>query len=163
MFLCNSVHSQTTIKGVVSDLENKPISYANIVLKDSLGSITSYTYSSENGVYSLSIKETGIFYLSFSSMVSKQKTIIITLKKRKEIVKNVSLQEKSLELDEIIIQTEKTIKVKKDTVEIRINKFLDVNDATVEDLLKKIPGINVDSEGTIKIGNQEIRKTNDRW
>ena len=159
LFLCNSVNSQTTIKGIVSDLENKPISYANIVLKDSLGSITSYTYSLENGVYSLSVKETGVFYLSFSSMGFKTKTIIITLKKeRKEIVKNVSLQEKSLELDEIIIQTEKTIKVKKDTVEIRINKFLNVNDATVEDLLKKIPGINVDSEGTIKIGNQEIEK-----
>jgi hypothetical protein len=159
LFLCNSVHSQTTIKGIVSDLENKPISYTNIVLKDSLGSITSYTYSLENGVYSLSVKQTGIFYLSFSSIGFKTKTIIITLKKeRKEIVKNVSLQEKSLELDEIIIQTEKTIKVKKDTVEIRINKFLNVNDATVEDLLKKIPGINVDSEGTIKIGNQEIEK-----
>jgi hypothetical protein len=76
----------------------------------------------------------------------------------KEIVLNVSLQPESFELDEIIIQTEKTIKVKKDTVEIKVNKFLSANDATVEDLLKKIPGITVDSEGTIKIGNQEIEK-----
>lgn len=159
ILLCSSVHSQTTIKGIVNDLENKPIPYANIVLKDSLSSIISYTYSLENGVYSLRVKEVGIFNLSFSSIGFKSKTIPFTLKKnQKEIIKNISLQEKSLELDEIIIQSEKPIKIKKDTIEIAVNKFLATNDETVEDLLKKIPGISVDSEGTIKIGNKEIEK-----
>ena len=65
LLLCSSVHSQTTIKGIVNDLENKPIPYANIVLKDSLNSIISYTYSLENGVYSLRVKEVGIFSLYF--------------------------------------------------------------------------------------------------
>lgn len=159
ILLCSSVHSQTTIKGIVNDLENKPIPYANIVLKDSLSSIISYTYSLENGVYSLRVKEVGIFNLSFSSIGFKSKTIPFTLKKnQKEIIKNISLQEKSLELDEIIIQSEKPIKIKKDTIEIAVNKFLATNDVTVEDLLKKIPGISLDSEGTIKIGNKEIEK-----
>ena len=48
--------------------------------------------------------------------------------------------------------------MKKDTVEINADRFLSANDATVEDLLKKIPGVSVDSEGVIKIGNREIEK-----
>src|SRR5690606_36921492 len=32
------------------------------------------------------------------------------------------------------------------------------NEEVIEDLLKKIPGLNVDSEGTIKVGNQEVEK-----
>ena len=159
ILLCNSVYSQTIIKGVVSDLENKPIPYVNITLKDSLSSIVSYTYSLENGNYSLSLEKSGKFNLSFSSMGYKTKMIALVLKKNKsEIVKNISLQGQSLELDEIIIQSEKAIKVKKDTVEVKVSKFLSQNDATVEDLLRKIPGVTVNSEGTIKIGNQEIEK-----
>lgn len=156
ILLCSSVYSQTIIKGVVSDLDNKPIPYVNITLKDSLSSIVSYTYSLENGNYSLSLEKSGKFNLSFSSMGFKTKTIPVILKK--EIIKNISLQEQSLELDEIIIQSEKDIKIKKDTVEVKVSKFLSQNDATVEDLLKKIPGITVDVEGTIKIGNVEIEK-----
>ncbi len=159
LLLCSSVHSQTIIKGVVSDLDNKPISYVNITLKDSLSSIISYTYSLENGNYSLSLEKSGTFNLSFSSMGFMTKTIPVILKKeKKEVIKNISLQEQSLELDEIIIQSEKAIKIKKDTVEVKVSKFLSLNDATVEDLLKKIPGVTVDSEGTIKIGNVEIEK-----
>jgi hypothetical protein len=159
LLFCSSIHSQTSIRGLVSDLNNKPISYANIVLKDSISAVVSYTYSLENGAYSLSIEKLGKYNLSFSSMGFKTETVPIILKKETiEIIKNISLEEQSLDLDEIIIQSEKTIKIKKDTVEVKVSRFLSLNDANVEDLLKKIPGISVDSEGTIKIGNQEIEK-----
>ena len=159
LFLCKSVLSQTTIKGLTTELSKKPIPYVSIVAKDSLNNIIAYTYSNENGSYFLEINNKGMFKIFFSSIGYKTKiNSLISKTDVKEIVLNISLEQESLKLDEIIIQTEKTIKVKKDTVEIKVNKFLNVNDATVEDLLKKIPGINVDSEGTIKIGNQEIEK-----
>ncbi|QMU65875.1 MAG: TonB-dependent receptor [Flavobacteriaceae bacterium] len=158
-FLCNLTFSQTTLKGLISDYSKNPISYVSIMIKDSLNNNINYTYSDENGTYLLEINKKGIYNMSFSSMGYKTKMIALILKKDKsEIVKNISLQEQTLELDEIIIQSEKVIKVKKDTVEIKVNKFLKGSDATVEDLLKKIPGITVDIEGTIKVGNQEIEK-----
>lgn len=158
-FLCNTIFSQTIIKGLTTELSQDALPNVSIVVKDSVNNTITYTYSDENGIYFLNIKTKGTYEIVFSSM--GYKSIVNTLVLRtdtKEIVLNVSLQPESFELDEIIIQTEKTIKVKKDTVEIKVNKFLSANDATVEDLLKKIPGITVDSEGTIKIGNQEIEK-----
>jgi hypothetical protein len=159
LFMCNSVFSQTIIKGLTIELSEKPIPHVSIFAKDSLNNIIAYTYSNENGSYFLEINNKGMCKIFFSSLGYKTKiNSLISKTDVKEIVLNISLEQESLELDEIIIQTEKTIKVKKDTVEIKVNKFLNGNDATVEDLLKKIPGINVDSEGTIKIGNQEIEK-----
>ena len=159
LLFCCSIHSQTIIKGAVKDVQNNAIPYANIALKDSLNAIISYTYSLEDGNYSFTISNKGSFNLSFSSMGYKVKTIPIIIKSEtKEIIKNILLDEDSFELDEIIVQSEKAIKVKKDTIEVKVNRFLSQNDVTVEDLLKKIPGVSVDSEGVIKIGNQEIEK-----
>lgn len=158
-FLCTPIFSQTVIKGLTSELLQNPLPYVSIVVKDSVSNTITYTYSNENGNYVLNINEKGTYKIFFSSM--GYTTIInplILKTDTKEIVLNISLQPESFQLDEIIIQTEKTIKIKKDTVEIKVSKFLSGTDATVEDLLKKIPGITVDSEGAIKIGNQEIEK-----
>ncbi len=38
------------------------------------------------------------------------------------------------------------------------DSFKQGNEQVIEDLLRKIPGLNIDSDGTIKVGNQEIEK-----
>ena len=154
-----SLHAQTNLKGTVNDKENKAIPYVSVTLKDTLNTIIAYAYSSEKGTFSLATSLKGNFNLSFSSMGYKTQILPVVLQdEAKEIIKNIILSEQSLELEEIIVQSERIIKVKKDTVEINADRFLSANDATVEDLLKKIPGVSVDSEGVIKIGNREIEK-----
>jgi len=152
--------SQTTVKGLITDTNNQPIPYVNVLIKsDSTNVIFTYTYSKENGNYTLKTNKKGKFRLSFSSLGYKKQTIPIEITAAtKEIIKNIILTEEAFLLDEVIIQSERTIKIKKDTVEIKANSYLTENDETVEDLLKKIPGVTISSEGTIKIGNQEIEK-----
>jgi len=48
--------------------------------------------------------------------------------------------------------------IKEDTISFKIKFYKRGNEQTVEDLLKTIPGININADGTIKIGNQEIEK-----
>lgn len=152
--------SQTTIKGLVSDENNQPIPYVNVLIKtDSKNLIVAYTYTKENGEYVLKTTKKGKFNLTFSSLGYRKQTIPIEITTdAREITKNVVLTEQAFSLDEVIIQSEKTIKIKKDTVEIKVSRFLTTNDVTVEDLLKKIPGVTVSSEGAIKINNVEIEK-----
>lgn len=152
--------SQTTVKGLITDTNNQPIPYVNVLIKsDSTNVIFTYTYSKENGNYTLKTNKKGKFRLSFSSLGYKKQTIPIEITAAtKEIIKNIILTEEAFLLDEVIIQSERTIKIKKDTVEIKANSYLTENDETVEDLLKKIPGVTISSEGKIKIGNQEIEK-----
>jgi hypothetical protein len=153
--------SQTNIKGLVTNENNQAIPYVNVLIKiaDSTNLIVAYTYSKNNGEYTFKTNRTGKFNLSFSSLGYGTKTIAIEIiADTKEITKNVILTEEAFSLDEVIIQSERTIKTKKDTVEIKVNRFLTPNDVTVEDLLKKIQGVTVSSEGTIKVGNQEIEK-----
>jgi len=159
VFLCNSILAQNVIKGLTSDLTKKPIPFVSITVKDTLNNNITYTYSNENGSFFLKLNKSGKYKILFSSMGFKAKTIPLIFNiDEEDFFLNISLEMESFELDEIIINSERIIKIKKDTVEVKVSKFLSSNDATVEDLLKKIPGITVDSEGTIKIGNQEIEK-----
>lgn len=158
LFVCNAITAQTVIKGFVSNTKNNLFS-ASIVLKDSLNtSILDYTYSSDTGSYKLATSKKGKHYITFSSLGYKTKTISFTIKKEKELKINAVLEEQPFELEEIIIATEKDIKVKKDTITFKTKFFTNGTEQTVEDLLKKIPGLNIDSQGTIKVGNQEIEK-----
>lgn len=159
IILCQVVYSQTTIKGVVKNTKNIPLQGANVLIKKDSIKILNYTYTNDKGIYELEINNSSKIYLIASALGYQKKEILMNLKgNSKEIVTDIILKEKSFELDEIIIQTEKSIKVKKDTIEVSVDKFLSANDVTVEDLLKKIPGVTVDTNGTIKIGNQEIEK-----
>jgi len=152
--------SQAVIKGIVSDSAKRPIPYTNVTIKkDSISSILDYSYSDEKGHYILNIKGKGNFKIIFSSLGYKTDTLEINVNKsRSKIIKDAVLFEKPFSLDEIIIKPDKPIRIKKDTVVFSAQYFKVGNEETVEDLLKKIPGISVDGDGTIKIGNQEIEK-----
>jgi len=153
-------YAQTKVYGFITDGNNSPLYSVSVILKDSINnSILSYTYSNDKGSYILRTEKLGTFNLTFSSLGFKNKTVNAIIDgEQKEIKIDVILTKKPFELDEVIIQSEKTITIKKDTVEVKVSKYLTSNDVTVEDLLKKIPGVTVSREGTIKIGNKEIEK-----
>lgn len=159
VLLQNICFSQTKIFGSVKNNTNKLYS-VSVILKDSLSkSIISYTYTDENGNYELIINEYGKFNLVFTSLGYETKTVQVkTDKFKKQVNIEVLLEDKPTNLDEIIVQAERPISIRKDTINFKTKYFINGTEQTVEDLLKKIPGLQIDSEGTIKVGNQEIEK-----
>jgi hypothetical protein len=150
--------SQTKISGIIKDTKSTLFS-VSVVLKDSTNNnIVDYTYASKNGKYQFSTTKKGDFNITFSSLGYKTKSIAFEITNQKNIKIDAILEEKPFELDEIIIEAEKAIKLKKDTITFKTKFFVNGTEQTVEDLLKKIPGLNIDSQGTIKVGNQEIEK-----
>jgi hypothetical protein len=150
--------SQTNISGTISNTSEK-LSSVSVVLKDSISdTILDYTYSLDNGTYQLSTSKKGKFALTFSSLGYKSKTVFLEINNQPKITVNAVLEDHPFEINEIIIQSEKDIKVKKDTITFKTKFFVNGTEQTVEDLLKKIPGLNIDANGTIKVGNQEIEK-----
>ena len=153
-----SVHSQNKITGVVMDEKSETIPSASIILKDNSEKIIAYTYSDAFGKYSLNTDKIGEFILSANSMGFEQKKVNIIISNKENKVFDFTLKAKTTELNEVIIHAEKPITIKKDTITFLTSAFLQGNEQVVEDLLKKIPGLNIDDNGTIKVGNQEIEK-----
>ena len=152
--------SQNIVKGNILDNEGKHISNANIILKPENGqNIVAYGYSDENGNYELRTSKTGTFMLSFSALNYEAIAIPVTLtSENKTLEQNITLVYKSIELNEVVIESNRPITIKNDSIVFDVKAFAQGNEEVVEDLLKKIPGLNVDSDGTIKVGNQEVEK-----
>ncbi len=153
-------NSQTIIKGLIRDEKNNPVPYSNVYIQsDKSKAIVAYCQSDGAGTYSLKTTMTGKMWLNFSAMSFKATIIPIELTVESGIiVKNATLVNEPISLDEIIVSADKSMTIKKDTIIFNATAFATGNERVVEDLLKKIPGLIIDEKGTIKVGNREIEK-----
>lgn len=159
VFLSFSAHGQNYFKGNIIAANKEPIISASVILKDNTGKIITYTYTDEFGKYELKIDKLGQFVLIASSMGFEHKSYDILLENKNEIKKiDFFLTSKITELKEIIIASKRPITIKKDTIVFNADSFKQGNEQVVEDLLKKIPGLTISTDGAIKVGNQEIEK-----
>jgi hypothetical protein len=159
-FLCSYISfSQINISGTVRD-KTKQLSSISVVLKDSLSGLTiDYSFTDNKGYFLLKTNNFGKYKLIFSAINYQEKKITLDInKKQKDIEIDVILEEKILDLDEVIINANQPMVIKEDTISFKTIYYSRGNEQNVEDLLKTIPGININSDGTIKIGNQEIEK-----
>ncbi len=161
VFLAQSfTYGQLSISGEIKDENNNPLFSASVVIKDTVtNSILKYTYSNNKGEYNLVTNKTGTFKLIFSSLGFKTTTLIIKIDgSLKEIHNNVILVKNPYVLDEVLIQPQSPVFKTKDTIRFKTKYFVKGTEKTVEDLLKNIPGLSIDKNGTIKVGHQEIEK-----
>jgi len=159
VFLLFAHVSNAQIQGKVSDHKGTPIEFVTIVLKKANdSSFVAYTRTNENGFYSLQPKTTGKFLLSFSFLGFAKQEIIVEVFDANQIKNfNTILKEESIVLNDVIVRPEDIIQ-KKDTIIFNAKAFAQGNEEVVEDLLKKIPGLTIEADGTIKVGNQEVEK-----
>ena len=159
ILLFTSSYSQTVIKGFVGDKDSMPLFFSSVTLKpENSQLIISFCQTDEKGYYQLNTNRVGNYILCFSALNYNTFSIPVELSNNQTIEKNVILTYNPIELKEVIIESKKALTVKKDTIVFNAKSFSNGSEQVVEDLLKKIPGLTITSNGTIKVGNQEIEK-----
>lgn len=158
LFLTEIAAYSQTISGVIKD-KNSFLENASVIIENpNNGDILDYGYTDSNGKYALNTPKSGQYKITINALgyLLIEEILDSSLG---NIQKNYTLQkDNAKEIKEVIITSSKAISIKKDTIEFNVKSFLQGNERVVEDLLKKIPGINVESDGTIKIGNREVEK-----
>ena len=157
LFLNLSFSQEATLKGKVTDNQNRGIQSASVSLLDELDDILGYNFTDEEGNYSITFSkpQTGNLKLEISCLgyhkISKKISFPI-------LTHNFTLDEKIEELNEVIIESTKKIRSNQDTTFVKIASFVNESEQTVEDILKKLPGIEVLKDGTIKAHGKTIHK-----
>lgn len=153
-------YSQTNVEGKVKNKSNLPIPFATITLVDTLtNDIAFYSSASKNGEFAINVNKNGTYYLVARALGYKADTVLINLTEdKKQFTKEFILPEDVSSLKEVIVSATKPIIVKEDTVIIDAKSFALGNEQVAEDLLKRIPGVEVTADGTIKVGNREVER-----
>lgn len=149
----------SVITGSVKEIKQLPINSASIILKDTTGRIISYTYSDDQGKYVLTVNKMGLFVLFVNALGFEQKRITLDFSNKLENqVIDFFLSKKEVPLKEIVVESRRAITIKNDTIVFDAKSFAVGNEQVVEDLLKRIPGLTVLPDGTIKVGSREVER-----
>ncbi len=163
------------LKGVVKDSNGEPL--AGVVIKvikgnkeEKLGSkeitkeeMLGYATTDGKGVFSIKqevvtrINATeGRAVLVFSYMGYEEKRIVLDEQGVKEAA-DVLLKEASFKLKEVVVRAPK-VQMRGDTIVFNVESFAKSTDRALADVLKRIPGIEVDGGGNVKYNGEPINK-----
>ncbi|WP_293786076.1 hypothetical protein [uncultured Pedobacter sp.] len=122
-----------------------------------------YGFSDEEGNYKLSgqIDESDKFLLIAAYIGYKRDTVVVgreVLLKRGTFLHNFNLKEDKKQLDEIYIKAPNAIQVNSDTTTYNVQRFTSPEDRNLESVLRKMPGMEVNKEGTIFFKGKKISK-----
>lgn len=146
------------LEGTISDTKSLPVEMANVMaVNQATKGMDSYAITNDKGKYSLSLKPNTTYSIkiSFLGMQSKEVEIVTTAT---NISKNITLEDSAVELDGVEIIREMPVSIKGDTIVYNADSFKSGTERKLEDVLKKLPGVEVNADGEVEVEGKKVTK-----
>jgi hypothetical protein len=158
---CHQINAQTVqVSGSIKDTATKAnIKNAVVALltpKDSV--LKNFTRVKDDGSYLLKNVTPGKYIVTVSHPNFGDYVDDIEIKNSNESLALIAMTPKSKLLEAVIVKSGNPIRLKGDTTIYTADSFKVSANANVEELLKKMPGIQVDKNGQIKAMGQTVEK-----
>lgn len=154
----NKINGQINIIGSIKDSSSKPIVGASITLhKKNSALVIAFSISDTKGIYHIqytNAKPADTFFLKANAIGYAIKEVFI-----KSDTKNVEyiLTATPRQLADVTVKHNKPyLKYKADTLSYNVDSFTQKQDRTIGDVLRKMPGIDVDANGKISYNGKTI-------
>jgi Outer membrane protein beta-barrel family/CarboxypepD_reg-like domain len=165
LFLCTAVSfsqskSFQVYGKIVSEVDKTPLESATVYLERAKDTtMVTFTITDRNGNFSLENKTSDSELNLFISFVGYETYFQkVKIDKSKINLDTIRLKTDTNALDEVILTSTPPVVIKQDTTEFNAKSFKTKRDANVEDLLREIPGIEIDDEGGILYNGTAINK-----
>ena len=154
-FLSTINAQQITLKGTVKDSLQNLLPYANVIAKPKdVSKNMQFAITDNEGYYQLILQKNDTVTISISYLGYKPiEYQFIALKDTK---KDFILHQSSEQLDEIVI--EMPVTVRGDTTTYKTDKFIDGSERKLKNVLKKLPGVEVDKNGGVTVQGKKVTK-----
>jgi len=162
LLITSFVFAQDPIKlsGVISDTEGQPLPSANIIAfnKES-NKMESYGITNTHGAYKLALKTNTPYRIRASFVGFRADTIEVSISETAtDITQNIVLTELSNALGEVVLATDIPIVVKGDSIVYHAEDFENGTEKKLGDILKKLPGVEVNDDGEIEVEGKAVQK-----
>ncbi len=165
VFIATIVFAQKNgaVKGFAFDtISKQPVSGATItVLERKDSSLVSFTITGNDGRFELKGIANGDYRLLISHVNYHNSNSYFAISDNNKLVElgNVVLNDKNKILEEVVLENEAPpVTLIGDTIQYNAVSFKTQPNASVEQLLKKLPGVKVDKDGTIKAQGEKVTK-----
>ncbi|WP_409415432.1 carboxypeptidase-like regulatory domain-containing protein [Flavobacterium sp. PS2] len=144
--------------GFILDEKKNPLEMANIMAVNiGTKAMDSYGITNDKGRFQLSLKPNSSYSIKISYLGMKSKEIIITTQSI-NISQNIVLDNLGIELEGVEIVREMPVSIKGDTIVYNADSFKSGTEKKLEDVLKKLPGVEVNADGEIEVEGKKVSK-----
>ena len=158
MSISVALQAQTiTLQGKVSDSLQQPLQYANILAVPVADNIdVTFAITNQDGNYKLKLEKNQNYTVTTSYLGFLPNVEDVNLDK--DTSNNIILKENLDQLDEVTITYTPPMVVKKDTIVYLTDKFVTGEERKLKDVLKKLPGVDVDRSGNVTVNGTKVTK-----
>ncbi|MEO6610858.1 MAG: outer membrane beta-barrel family protein [Chitinophagaceae bacterium] len=152
-----------SVKGIAFDtISKQPVAAATItVLEKKDSSLVTFTMTGNDGQFELKGLANGDYRLLISHVNYHNSNTFFTISDATKTVTlgNVVMNDKTKVLEEVVLANEEPpVTLIKDTIQYNAGSFKVPPNASVEQLLKKLPGVKVEKDGTIKAQGEKVNR-----
>lgn len=148
------------VKGAVADKQHKPLAMATVsLLQPSDSTLAYFGITDDHGQFLVKQVPEGTYVIQVAMLGYAPLYKKINVGGSVADVGEMEMAEEEVSLQEVKVKADKIpLLIKGDTVEYNAGAYKVKPDAAVEDLLKKLPGVQVDKSGNIKAQGKEVKK-----
>ncbi len=144
--------------GFIQDEKKNPLEMANIMaVNTATKAMDSYGITNDKGKFQLTLKPNTSYSIKISYLGMKSKEIAITTQST-NIVQNIVMDDAGIELEGVEIVREMPVSIKGDTIVYNADSFKSGTEKKLEDVLKKLPGVEVNADGEIEVEGKKVSK-----
>ncbi|WP_297332015.1 TonB-dependent receptor [Flavobacterium sp.] len=157
LFSVNFYSQNIRVQGVLKDSTGVGLEMANVMaVEKATGNMESYAITNEAGKFQLALKVNTTYLLkaSFIGYTPFEEELTTGTA---DINKDITLQQ-GIQMKELEIVHEMPVTIKGDTIVYNSDSFTNGSERKLEDVLKKLPGVEVNEDGEIEVEGKKVSK-----
>lgn len=159
LFCTSFIFAQNvTFTGIVKDTLGAPLEMANVMaVNQATKGVDAYSITNDKGKFQLNLKQNSDYNIRFTFLGLKTKTISVKTASQ-DINDVITMSSDATMLDGIEIVREMPVSIKGDTIIYNSDSFTNGTERKLEDVLKKLPGVEVNADGEIEVEGKKVQK-----
>jgi hypothetical protein len=158
--LCSIALSAQRVKieGLVKDSIGNPLEYANVIAVNvETKGLDAYGITGDKGQYKLTVDANKSYEIKVTYLGYKPESFVVAVKEA-AIQKDIVMVTDSDALEEVEVVYEMPVSIKGDTIVYNSDSFTNGTEKKLGDVLKKLPGVEVNDDGEIEVEGKAVTK-----
>ncbi|MGM5468767.1 carboxypeptidase regulatory-like domain-containing protein [Flavobacteriaceae bacterium LMO-SS05] len=149
--------AQIKVEGIVKDSIGNPLELANVIaINQATKALESYGITNDKGYYKLALAKNSTYSVQVSYIGMKTSTETISTKED-DMDKDFSLENDNA-LDAVELTYEMPVSISGDTLTYNADSFKTGTERKLEDILKNLPGVEINSDGQVEVEGKVVSK-----
>ena len=158
LFFISAFSQNVKLDGNIVDDAGSALEMANVMaVNATTKAMDAYAITNDKGRFLLNLKANSTYILKISYLGMKNKEITIVTSSE-NMTKIIPLESGGIDLEGVEIVREMPVSISGDTIIYNADSFKSGTERKLEDVLKKLPGVQVNADGEVEVEGKKVTK-----